>query len=302
MSQARADEFTSPRDGLYAIMHNRLLLSWLIASCLLACNDDARPTYPDRRAGRGEPCLVLNDCKEPLLCLSGRCLDAKPPVAATNKQCVIVACRADADCCTAVQDADSPVCQTMRARCDGGDPGSCTDYQQSCTCTRTCQDHQCTGGRAAASCTNDYDCWLGSCIDGACRECATDDQCAAGRVCTDSRCVPGCAYDGQCGALESCKAGRCEARGCVSDRECIGLLQRRDAVCKEDECVVACNNDSSCSALSTCVRGVCRDLGCASDAECQGLLPRGPSGIALCIDASEVQNIARGETPAWSVE
>jgi hypothetical protein len=76
--------------------------------------------------------------------------------------------------------------------------------------------------------------------------CAEDDQCPAGGLCVNGRCVYPryCDADGDCAADESCIDGRCVADGgdaCTSDAMCDGL------VCQDGECS-ACTADSMCAA------------------------------------------------------
>jgi peptidoglycan-associated lipoprotein len=49
------------------------------------------------------------------------------------------------------------------------------------------------------------------CVQGQCRECATDAQCKEGFRCEANRCVPkgGCAKDADCGQGMKCQAGAC---------------------------------------------------------------------------------------------
>src|SRR5688572_10965627 len=49
------------------------------------------------------------------------------------------------------------------------------------------------------------------CIEGACRECATDAQCKTGFVCKESACQPKaeCELDAQCPSGSRCKEGKC---------------------------------------------------------------------------------------------
>jgi peptidoglycan-associated lipoprotein len=49
------------------------------------------------------------------------------------------------------------------------------------------------------------------CVQGECKECATDNNCKAGFVCDANKCVPKpeCRDDGQCGANKKCHSGKC---------------------------------------------------------------------------------------------
>src|SRR5208337_1858336 len=60
------------------------------------------------------------------------------------------------------------------------------------------------------------------CVQGQCRECATDQNCKAGFVCTQNACVPKpeCTDDAACGAGRKCDNGKCVAKGCAQDNDC----------------------------------------------------------------------------------
>ncbi|MBK7858164.1 MAG: OmpA family protein [Archangiaceae bacterium] len=49
------------------------------------------------------------------------------------------------------------------------------------------------------------------CVQGECKECATDTQCKAGFVCDANKCVPKpeCRDDGACGKNKKCHSGKC---------------------------------------------------------------------------------------------
>jgi hypothetical protein len=275
-------------------MFQRIICLLLLLASAAGCTDTPRATYPDRRAGRGEPCLVLNDCKEPLLCLGGLCLDAKPPVAASNKQCARAECLTSEDCCEPLQNFQRDQCASLEAQCSAGTLWACDEHERQCVCTRRCEGHMCIGG--PASCSEDRQCGFGNvCHEERCKQCAFDVNCPEGFVCVADRCQQGCNHDGQCGALETCHNRRCEPRGCLDHLECISLLRRRDAVCRKEECVIPCASDAACGAaggLQTCIDGVCRDLGCASDADCEAQAAgAGDRSIMLCLDADQASRL-----------
>lgn len=62
-------------------------------------------------------------------------------------------------------------------------------------------------------CENDEHCTEKGevCVQGMCRECATDANCKAGFVCDMNKCVPKpeCTDDGQCGTGSKCSHGKC---------------------------------------------------------------------------------------------
>jgi len=79
----------------------------------------------------------------------------------------------------------------------------------------------CAGLTAAVSacsptypkCKTDDDCKEHGevCVQGECKECATDANCKPGFVCDANRCVPKpeCKDDGQCGGNKKCHSGKC---------------------------------------------------------------------------------------------
>lgn len=83
------------------------------------------------------------------------------------------------------------------------------------------------------------------CVQGECRECATDQNCKPGFVCDLNRCVPKpeCTSDEACGAGRACKAGKCvqaapqavrQEGACVSSGDCPSGQE-----CVEGRCAVA---------------------------------------------------------------
>src|SRR5262245_47997373 len=93
------------------------LFALVTGASTVACAPAAQPTFPDRRGGRGESCLVTNDCKEPLLCLGGRCLDEKLSFEPTGKVCAAGQCLANADCCPPLSLPEQEYCKTLEAEC-----------------------------------------------------------------------------------------------------------------------------------------------------------------------------------------
>jgi peptidoglycan-associated lipoprotein len=88
------------------------------------------------------------------------------------------------------------------------------------------------------------------CVQGECKECATDANCKAGFVCDANRCVPKpeCKDDGACGPNKKCHGGKCEAAStskepgtCTANEDCASGED-----CKAGKCVgkgspAACN-------------------------------------------------------------
>ena len=79
------------------------------------------------------------------------------------------------------------------------------------------------------------------CVQGQCRECATDANCKAGFVCDANRCVPKpeCRDDGACGKGKKCHEGKCvepttsrEPGTCSANEDCASGEE-----CKAGKCV-----------------------------------------------------------------
>jgi peptidoglycan-associated lipoprotein len=66
------------------------------------------------------------------------------------------------------------------------------------------------------------------CVQGECKECATDTHCKAGFICDANKCVPKpeCKDDGACGKGKKCKEGKCaeatssEPGSCKTNDDC----------------------------------------------------------------------------------
>ena len=75
------------------------------------------------------------------------------------------------------------------------------------------------------------------CVQGQCQECATDDNCKPGFVCSANKCVP----KPECDANTKCPGGKkCSAGRCVEDRS-----------------EGTCNTDSDCPSGQGCKDGRC---------------------------------------------
>ncbi|MBL8957517.1 MAG: OmpA family protein [Myxococcaceae bacterium] len=91
------------------------------------------------------------------------------------------------------------------------------------------------------------------CVQGECKECATDTNCKAGFVCDANKCVPKpeCKDDGSCGPNKKCNGGKCvEASGrepgtCKDVSDC-----GSGEDCKGGRCVSK-SGGASCSAPAT---------------------------------------------------
>jgi hypothetical protein len=279
----------------------------LLGLALLACNPAAKPMYPERRGGRGEACVITNDCKEPLLCIGQRCLDEQLSFKPTSKVCVTAQCIETSDCCPPLSKPQQTTCATLKKQCDQSarsDLGlyQCSQYQSQCVCEKTCTDHACVA-KTNSHCATSLDCAGGTCLNGHCGECSKDTDCGKDYICESNQCQLGCLHDEACGSLSSCKAGRCEARGCESNRECALALELRDAVCQKGVCGMPCKNDAECGRpngeLNTCSDGICKFVGCDTDAECAAFsvysYPSYPSSSTrpyhLCLSQSEANKV-----------
>ena len=93
------------------------------------------------------------------------------------------------------------------------------------------------------------------CVQGECRECATDQNCKAGFVCDANKCVPKpeCKDDGQCGANKKCHSGKCveattskEPGTCKVNEDCPGGEE-----CKAGKCAPKGGAGANCNAPAT---------------------------------------------------
>lgn len=93
------------------------------------------------------------------------------------------------------------------------------------------------------------------CVNGQCRECATDQNCKPGFVCQNNACVPKpeCTDDAACGAGRKCEAGKCVAKGCAQDADCGPNARCTNKVCVPNTC--ATNED--CRTGEECQSGMC---------------------------------------------
>jgi peptidoglycan-associated lipoprotein len=115
---------------------------------------------------------------------------------------------------------------------------------------------------AYPECRDDGDCkdHAQVCINGSCRDCRDDAQCAQkpGTVCRDNACV----QKAQCQSSGDCPQGqKCAQNKCVP--ECTPETQAQDCgpdrVCRGGRCAdELCKADADCSGGKACVDGICR--------------------------------------------
>jgi peptidoglycan-associated lipoprotein len=86
------------------------------------------------------------------------------------------------------------------------------------------------------------------CVQGECKECATDQHCPQGFVCQGSKCTPKpeCTSDGQCGPGKKCSAGKCSddptaAARCARNEDCSGDMECRDGFCAQKMAAGGCD-------------------------------------------------------------
>lgn len=88
------------------------------------------------------------------------------------------------------------------------------------------------------------------CVQGQCRECATDQNCKSGFSCDKStfRCVPKgeCASDTECGEGKGCRSGRCVSKPTASPERCDTDVDCPEGMgCQGGRCVSAMGCDFS---------------------------------------------------------
>jgi peptidoglycan-associated lipoprotein len=107
-------------------------------------------------------------------------------------------------------------------------------------------------------CNNDDNCKDHNevCVQGQCRECAGDQNCKAGFVCSDNKCVPKpeCVGKADCGPGKRCEAGKCVVGECTSDADCPS-----GGKCRNNTCLArnACIGNEDCGAGEECSSGTC---------------------------------------------
>ena len=159
-------------------------------------------------------------------------------------------------------------------------PKQMGDGRHGIVCTQSVQDCG-TYGRCVPP-TFDFPHHCTSCYPQTFRdECATDDECAAGHVCSVERnscactprnvCEPGCALPGgvECrDETQQCNSasGLCVPRKCVNDSDCAmhtSVCSRRDNVCLRLPCRFDADcrrqdvDDTAHQSTGVCIDGVC---------------------------------------------
>lgn len=132
----------------------------------------------------------------------------------------------------------------------------------------------------APECVSNDDCAAGElCTDGLCRPeadvCQFSYECGGGRVCVDGRCAAECAVEADCPEALICDAGFCRpvpepAQSCTVDGDCAATEFCDAGTCRFDDRPLppVCTVDGDCLGGRTCQEGVCRTP-CTEDLECQ---------------------------------
>jgi hypothetical protein len=258
-------------------------------------------------------CTVDRDCASGYCDASRHCASAPACTASascasgsyceTSRNVCVPGCSTNAQC-TSV--AAGLVCDTNARRCVPG--GGCTSNTD---CAATPATPVCLGGScqpAANQCQFEYQCTGagqacvdGLCIVGGCTAANVATVCAAGQVCTNSRCAyPTTNSDcgGRCTTAQLCVSGTCLAT-CTADAQC-GTGQRCDGgVCRVDTRPRPfCTMDSQCSNGSVCNNGACRRPcsapGAAGDMECRMFDVQLP----LCVASTATRSLCNSPTEA----
>jgi hypothetical protein len=218
----------------------------------------------------GDACTDSAGCAAGLACVRGVCSGSENGLVPTGKECVVIACRAPADCCP----KPSSSCSYYEQQCTAGVTSYCTLFDSQCVCKESdwsCVNDQCKYAPACGP--NDTCAQARVCVDSLCVECATDADCAAGRHCVANACVIACTRDEQCALFHRCEASSCVWVGCSTDRECITLTNDPLAACLDGNCRASCVSDGDCNPDgfdgSVCYEGYCQPMGCETDDECR---------------------------------
>ena len=159
-----------------------------------------------------------------------------------------VRCTRNADCASMTA---TPVCDVTTGRCvpcNAGDPGACLPSEHCDTTANVCvpgcrNDEGCRGTSADAG----TDAGAGRCdtTRNACVECAADGDCALGRLCVGSVCVPGCNAMHGCGTGQTCCTGVCA-----------------DLQSNLSNCGACTNVCRTANGTPTCMNGMCAAGSC----------------------------------------
>jgi len=288
-------------------------LSWGIAASLIGLaaigcsSSDTSKVQPADRGGRGESCQARNDCASGLACVNQRCTQNDFDIAVTAKQCDLIACQTDDDCCT------DTLCVSLKAQCAAGTQTACDNFDLECAaCKRETCDMTTNRCVVSNTCTTNTDCGLGTCTAGKCVACTDDTQCSTGQKCQAGQCTKDeCMDDSQCAAFNKCTAGKCVYTGCQSDRDCYFSTGNPLSKCADitpavaggvsKQCRTPCETDAECAGGTTnqqtgaitstfqkCQAGACVFVGCDNDDQCREYL-----GLAQANPLSKTKAVCR---------
>jgi hypothetical protein len=252
--------------------------------------------------GDGLSCIVTNDCPVGVACANKSCQPSNFEIIGTGKQCHVVDCASQADCCgdmpvempekclnrdsicfqPTLPDCIATYC-TEDADCGSGTcSGLCSQDAESCMLTADCAANTCDTGEEPDTCTvSGADCSSLACIANTCStpicRCANPDYDPADPICSDEDC------EGICGF--TCEEERCVVDlGCEVDIDCpvtTPFCQEGQCVecktsedCEEEvECMAGrcgpeCEVDTQCPLFQICQANECTYVGCQSDREC----------------------------------
>jgi hypothetical protein len=252
-------------------------------------------------SGLGESCRSRIDCELGLACVDQTCVEPTNPFEPTGKECQVVACVEDNDCCD-TSPSSKETCDSYASLCASGDKYYCNYYSAYCACDEAtkCVDYQCT---FTEKCADSADCdavgsYTNAICDtdsGTCVGCVTTADCEAsiyygvGYVCSAShQCVyNACSTDADCGSNDmKCIENTCvDTRECFDDRDCDYEEQCDDdsGKCVERECT----SDRFCADLTSNPNAQCVDKKCVEPCEttyeCNGGLNWGTNS-ELCVD------------------
>ncbi|MFO0659818.1 MAG: hypothetical protein U0165_08310 [Polyangiaceae bacterium] len=227
---------------------------------------------------KGESCEQRANCQSGLACVNKTCVAGTIGVKQTAKECVIIECSADADCCPPIDANMQQQCDQWQQNCTQfNDQSSCDLYNQYCGPAR-CNGYTCDTATSQCkynqTCTDNTQCPSNICNNGQCAECADNSQCGDGNICNNGKCEVTCNLDSDCPEFNRCQNNVCVEGKCQTDRECKAATRNALATCDNGECVEPCQSDLECADpenwnFHACVKGKCVYVGCESDKECQ---------------------------------
>lgn len=269
----------------------------MAASSTYGCkNKNPRKVAPAKAGERGSTCLAKNDCGKDYSCITGICQPVDFDVKVTMKECHLVHCAEQKDCCGTKQLMAPPRCREQVVKCSPALPGcsqgtfcssaadctgggacggfrTCAYTGVSCSDTAACVPNTCEGqgglgGTAPGTCSlsfqtclSDLDCFANTCGSGTC-DCTNPDYAPTDPICTDEECANVC--------TKVCTNELCvEDTSCEDDIECFGVRDMCDAgACVECKVNADCDDDlDDEDDLDECREGTCITP-CTYDTEC----------------------------------